>query len=760
MHRLFVGLLALGAWLMLVSLLVGAAAAIHFREEISRAMTVPPEPQIEVAEDKREPIADAFQPNEGVMDDEEAGRIKQVLEEVGQAFRRADGDAFAKLFDFERLWVELARHVPAVAGVRPNTTMMGKGIAAGMAENGPIVLWERLEIKRIRFLDAARRDAVAYVRQWDENRVGTKVRWWLTKSNGSWRVYDFENLDQGFRLIDNAATIALNFRKPEAREWKNAVDVLRRARICLEEGKVDEAVKLLESIRWTRPSPMLEGARCLVLGEIARDRGKWNEALAFYARAERANPDMPVLDAMRANVYLRMENHEEALKFARRYIEKTGDDVNCYEIIGESLTALGKPDEAADAFRSGLRDDPGAMDSLHGLRQVLPAGKKAELGDWFTKMPDAAKRFDQLVSEMLREKDEEAADAIIDAFRKVAPDNPAADFAKARLNILRKKINIALAQFKTAIPRVKDEKQRAFFVNDFLDDMRVAGKPIEAYRAAPDARAAFHRLADFMVDDDDDDKSIALLRLLVVEHRRRHADDPWVFYYSGRVKALAKSFDDADKEFAAAMKTAPNDDAREEFRSSRVFARFQAGKELDAYQNIEPRKATFDQLARLCDSAANVDRLQALVSAHHMRDPKEADAHLWQAQVHFLRQEYDEVKKILTRHRTAILAKPANTAVFADRLTRSAARLGQFDVALREAEAARDTNPLLAAAVHAMAGDVESTAAELAARTKDGFTPVTFYFDPDLGPALRTPKFQALREKYPDPVKPAAKPGA
>src|SRR5262249_7142184 len=157
-----------------------------------------------------------------------------------------------------------------------------------------------------------------------------------------------------------------------------------------------------------------------------------------------------------------------------------------------------------------------------------------------------------------------------------------------------------------------------------------------------DAPAAFRHLAIEMIDEEENNqKNLGLMRLLVVEHRRKHPKDPWLFYYSGQLKAQANSFDDADKEFAAAMKAAPDDDARDEFHVSRVFARFRAGKELDAYQNIEPRKATFDQLARLCDSAANVDRLQALVSAHRKQDPKDADGHLWQAQVHFLRQEYD-----------------------------------------------------------------------------------------------------------------------
>jgi hypothetical protein len=85
---------------------------------------------------------------------------------------------------------------------------------------------------------------------------------------------------------------------------------------------------------------------------------------------------------------------------------------------------------------------------------------------------------------------------------------------------------------------------------------------------------------------------------------------------------------------------------------------------------------------------------------------------------------------------------------------RSLARLKRYDEALKEAEpGAREQfgNHLLVAVVHALAGDVAKTGAALEESVRRYGDTYSIYGDPDLGPALRSEPFRALRERYPEP---------
>ena len=204
----------------------------------------------------------------------------------------------------------------------------------------------------------------------------------------------------------------------------------------------------------------------------------------------------------------------------RRAIQIIGDDAHTYRQIGVAAEKLGRRDEAVEAYRAGLVEEPAVARNLHGLRAVLPAGQKAELGDWLAKMVSPRGEFNTLVTESLGDGDEESVDVLVDAFRKIAPGDPAADFVKARLNIRRKKVNIGIAQFKAAIKKVENEDDRKEQVVLFLDDMLAAGKSVEAYRAAPDPTLAFVYLVGKLEGKPDRANE---LRRLMMEHERRKA---------------------------------------------------------------------------------------------------------------------------------------------------------------------------------------------------------------------------------------------
>jgi hypothetical protein len=241
--------------------------------------------------------------------------------------------------------------------------------------------------------------------------------------------------------------------------------------------------------------------------------------------------------------------------------------------------------------------------------------------------------------------------------------------------------------------------------------------------------------------------SLAKLRALIDAHREKCPNDPWLWLYSGELKTKSRDYDGADKDFVAGMKMPVEDEVlRNRFRSSRVFARFKAGKALEAYEQIGPRKQTFDQLTELLADENDAACLQELVSAHRKQSPDDADLPRWQAEVHWLKKEYAPCAELLLKNQELL----AENYQLREHLIRSLIRLKRFDEAVVEAEKPKvgGFHRLIA---HACAGNVARVETDVEQLTKEGFSPASFYADPDLGPALRGDKFRALREKYPEP---------
>jgi hypothetical protein len=174
---------------------------------------------------------------------------------------------------------------------------------------------------------------------------------------------------------------------------------------------------------------------------------------------------------------------------------------------------------------------------------------------------------------------------------------------------------------------------------------------------------------------------------------------------------------------------------------------------LTAYAEIGPRKATFDQMANSFSHGRKPEELGNLLAAHRAQEPGDADLPFWQAEYHWLRGEYADAAAILNAHKE-YATKEQLGSWYAQRLVRSLVRAKRLDEAKRALETLPATvrPPLLPAVLAAVRGDVAETGRLLEEQVKTGYHPDLFYYDEDLGPALRSEAFRALRQKYPEPA--------
>jgi Flp pilus assembly protein TadD len=78
------------------------------------------------------------------------------------------------------------------------------------------------------------------------------------------------------------------------------------------------------------------------------------DRLAYFARLVQEDPGIPRARFAYANELLRAERWEEAVAELRAYLALAEDEGNAWGRLAEALTRLGRPDEAADAYLTGI----------------------------------------------------------------------------------------------------------------------------------------------------------------------------------------------------------------------------------------------------------------------------------------------------------------------------------------------------------------------------------------------------------------------
>jgi tetratricopeptide (TPR) repeat protein len=736
----------------LIGIAVVAAGVARFHEALGGRRLLPR--PAEDPDQRRREVAEAFSRAPQELTEAEERAIRELFDGLNGALQRSDAVAVGNHFDADRMLAEMERQPgwPSyrLGQRRQILTGMAAGIGQSLVRN-PLFRWDRIRIQRY-YPAEGPPEALVYVRHFsDEDSVSFKTRWWLMRDGDRWRVYDFEDLDAGNRASSTmgvAMASLLAARQPPP--WMSAVrDNLQPAYQAIAAGETDRAERQLTALPAGLPGT-IDAVRLALLASIRLGQNRAEECLQLLDQAEARNPDLPMAHALRAAACNQLGRFEDAVRHGRRHIELLGDDANTYEQIGIALERLSRHDEAADAYRKALDDVPDSPELLRTLCRLLPGGQKKEIGERFARLKKPAEDFEVFADWFVDTKDRAALDVLLEVY-KAAPDDPVVAYYRALGRILAGEFGDADAGVRAAIPRLPDDK-RPSYVTRFLSAMTDAGRMLDGYRAAPDPVQAFRFLADELLETSDPKQNLDRLRELMAEHRKRQPDDVWLDYFEGEAQMAAKNYDAAEQAYAAGAARASDDDTREMFRSARVYARVEGGKGLSAYAEIGPRKKTFDQLAQLFTAGNRTNELNELLAAHRANDPADADLPVWQAEYHWLRKEYGPVVDILTEHR-ALADQPLQSWRYGDRLVRSLVRLQRFADARREFNALPEKTrpPILDTVVAAAAGDVDGTARALAAQGERGYGVLFLYRDADLGPALRSEPFRALREKYPEP---------
>jgi tetratricopeptide (TPR) repeat protein len=301
----------------------------------------------------------------------------------------------------------------------------------------------------------------------------------------------------------------------------------------------------------------------------------------------------------------------------------------------EGYVLQGKYPLAEKSFAAGMAKppDPATLATFRASR-VLARFHAGRALSAYREIGPRDDTFAQLAALLFDARRHADLQKLLDAHARAQPGSADAARWRYRLKIRQGRTDEATALFRSALARHKTQDQRRRALAEFLDDMRGAGKLLEGYRAAPDARSAFALLANELVEDDD----YAGLRRLMAAHRRARPGDPWLHFYAAELHEQDGAWGPCAGELVRWWKQVGADE-RGPHRFKYVYTLYKAGKPLRAYREAPPRADTFEQLARLLTGDGNAAALEALIAAHRPHAAGDPALFYFEARARLLRKQ-------------------------------------------------------------------------------------------------------------------------
>jgi predicted Zn-dependent protease len=587
---------------------------------VRRAASPPPLARVQENKDEqRQEVRQALGKQQPLTEKELAQELKPLFEDLGGALAAANADRIMARFDVERMTDELGPlaglPAPTTRQWRDFTQGLRQGLANSLTRPGAPLAWKASEIRSVKKLNDD--EAVVIVRHQHPNGNTLKMRWWVSRRSGGWKVYDMEDLNLGMRLSvlgASAAAQALDNHSDTMRALKTLTQALQAAG----QQDLDGAEKKLRQIEGVRLPAQFDAVRLLLAGALRLQRGQAAAALEALDKAHALRPDMPALDFLKGRAFNQLGQWDRALKHLEAYRDLIGEDAEVCRELGYALRGKGHFPDAVRAYRKSLDLNPKDPDAFLGFLQALGGDDPMDdVGARLLKLDNRRQNFDICAEDCEDRNFPQLLEPLVLAMRQVDPAYASVDYYQALVKAQTGHADEAVPLFKAALARQANAEARRAYGVRFLQVMSAAGKGADAYAVVPDAHEAFHFLASEAVKHYRTEE----LKQLIAAHRKGHADDPSLPLYQAQVYVQEGRYALAEKTFAAALLKPPGADTLAEFRAGRVLARYHTGGALSAYREIGPRDDTFRQLARLAFQDDD-DTLQRLLDEHAKNDPK------------------------------------------------------------------------------------------------------------------------------------------
>ncbi len=573
---------------------------------------------------------------------------------------------------------------------------------------------------------------------------GSQDRFWLLMRQDTkpWQCCDHVNLDMGWRGSELSTRFLLDVDQWEIDRIHLRFETLIDAHIKVAECDPEAAIRLAEPVDPTQT--ILESYRHAVLGRAYLDMGQMTRALHHFNLAQDLRPSYRYVSIYKAQACNGLGLYDRALEHLDEYADALGPCQDVEFLRGEAYQALGSPPKAADAYRRAMEHRPWLMPLL-GFGQVVEADRAGEVGRYYLKLDAPTESFYALANAYMDAGADHSLSALLDAHRRIKPDDQALPFYRAQVLRIQGELPGAIELLRETLPSITNAELRPIYEREVVLMHLADDQPLKGYAWAPDKLDAFATLAAELVGLGDDERLGELIRA----HRANHPDDPVLATYTGEWHLMRDEPAKALPYYRAAFKASTDDPAQAELRRvNLVYCLHVLDRRREAYRTVGPKADTFRQLAMLLNSEGDRDGLAELARMRLADAPTNGEALYWLGEALYQQGEIDQAHDALQAACRHIDEDHPYQLSIADKLIRCLIRQRRFDQAESLARDYREKHrdPYYELLLATRRDKQPATALRLARKLeRNGYLLHRLMEDPDMAVGLQRPAMQPLR---------------
>ena len=361
----------------------------------------------------------------------------------------------------------------------------------------------------------------------------------------------------------------------------------------------------------------------LLMAQVSMAQGYYEDAIPLLQKGVEIAPRRSDLRSALGESYFKADQIEKAIQEFQTVVT-TDPSVRAYSFLGLSHTYLGQFNAAKQDFENGLRKDPGDSFCLFNLgyiaeRQGDVAAAAATFRKVLSRDPNFAEALLESANLDMESQHYAEAQALLERYVRVSR-NPAPGYYK--LAVVERKLhhtdeaNQDLAKFASSS---KEAKPGSYLYEDLFDylDHRSRLSPtardeedltelIDQSKKHPDQPEILYMLAQAYLRAGNVEEA----RNTVAQLDQLRAGDDRTLAGAGVLFARFHMYDDAIRQFEAALRANPDSDDVKFNLADALFRKGDYAAALDQCQSVSPQERSDDAyLALLADISAHLGQI-------------------------------------------------------------------------------------------------------------------------------------------------------
>lgn len=229
--------------------------------------------------------------------------------------------------------------------------------------------YDRHRVLKVERLD--RNERLVYVRHYDnELNITTQMRWWLVLTENGWRIYDFEDLSMGLRIVNFMGTVMSGAAGASPEPWIADFLPLAQAIQTVDFTDVESALTLAEPVekfcKHELP-PDIRRFASMMRTSMLQLKEDGEGSVAELEAAMEGGYESPLHHYLMGGSLMLLGKYEEALDAFGKHAETFGWDSDVLEGVSDCHFQLGDMKSASQAALDGLADNPASINCLCSL---------------------------------------------------------------------------------------------------------------------------------------------------------------------------------------------------------------------------------------------------------------------------------------------------------------------------------------------------------------------------------------------------------